>query len=77
MLQHGASAGGAGEKLISRTYGVLLVFALLAAPILFTSGKIKAAYDLPVAITMLAGLFVIGLLVLSFLPETKGKDLPA
>lgn len=50
---------------------------LLAAPILFTSGKIKAAYDLPVAITMLAGLFVIGLIVVSFLPETKGKDLPA
>jgi len=50
---------------------------LLAAPILFTSGKIKAAYDLPVAITMLSGLFIIGLLVLSFLPETKGKDLPA
>lgn len=50
---------------------------LLAAPILFTSGKIKAAYDLPVAITMLSGLFIIGLIVLSFLPETKGKDLPS
>lgn len=50
---------------------------LLAAPILFASGKIKAAYDLPVAITMLSGLFVIGLLVLRFLPETKGKDLPS
>ncbi|MBL9183327.1 MAG: MFS transporter [Verrucomicrobiaceae bacterium] len=51
---------------------------LLAAPILFTSGKIKAAYpdDLPFAITMLSGLFVIGLIVLLFLPETKGEELP-
>ncbi|MBL9176896.1 MAG: MFS transporter [Verrucomicrobiaceae bacterium] len=49
---------------------------LLAAPILFTSGKIKAAFDLPVAVTALSGLFVIGLLVLAFLPETKGRDLP-
>lgn len=49
---------------------------LLAAPILFTSGKLKAAFDLPVAITMLSGLFVIGLLVLAFLPETRGKELP-
>jgi MFS family permease len=51
---------------------------LLAAPILFTSGKIKAAYpdDLPFAITMLSGLFVIGLIVLLFLPETRGEELP-
>jgi MFS family permease len=49
---------------------------LLAAPILFTSGKLKAAFDLPVAITMLSGLFVIGILVLSLLPETKGQELP-
>jgi hypothetical protein len=49
---------------------------LLAAPILFTSGKLKAAFDLPVAITMLSGLFIIGILVLSLLPETKGQELP-
>jgi len=49
---------------------------LLAAPILFTSGKLKAAFELPVAITMLSGLFFIGILVLSWLPETKGHELP-
>ncbi len=49
---------------------------LLAAPILFFSGHIKAAVELPVAITLLSGLFLIGLAVLWFLPETQGQDLP-
>lgn len=49
---------------------------LLAAPILFGSGKLKAAFDLPVAITLLSALFLIGIAVLALLPETKGQDLP-
>jgi MFS family permease len=49
---------------------------LLAAPILFFSGRLKAALDLPVAVTALSGLFLIGILVLLLLPETRGQDLP-
>ncbi|MCB1275661.1 MFS transporter [Prosthecobacter sp.] len=49
---------------------------LLAAPILIYSGKIKAAMPLPQAIALLGCLFLVGLLVLAFLPETKDQDLP-
>jgi MFS family permease len=50
---------------------------ILAAPVLlWLSPAIKAALDLPVAISMLGGLFLLGLVVLLFLPETKGTDLP-
>ncbi len=49
---------------------------LLAAPILFGSGKLKAVFDLPVAITMLSALFLLGIAVLALLPETQGRDLP-
>jgi MFS family permease len=51
---------------------------LLAAPMLLVSGKLKAmpGMDLRLAVTMLSWLFLVGIAVLAFLPETKGKPLP-
>lgn len=50
---------------------------LLAAPILWFSGDLKAwTGDLRLAVTMLGGLFFVGLVLIWFLPETKGKPLP-
>jgi MFS family permease len=51
---------------------------ILAASMLFISGKVKAlpGMSLPMAMTMLASVYLLGLLVLVFLPETKGKSLP-
>jgi hypothetical protein len=36
----------------------------------------KAAFALPVAISVLAVFFLAGLVVLRFLPETKGQEMP-
>jgi hypothetical protein len=51
---------------------------LLAAPILWFSGEIKAlpGIDLRAAVTALSLLFLVGLVALRFLPETKGQPLP-
>jgi len=49
---------------------------ILAAPMLILSGYVKTWTALPNAIAMLGGLFLVGLVVLAFLPETKGEDLP-
>jgi len=51
---------------------------LLAAPILLISAELKGRpdVDLRLAVTWLSGLFVFGLLLLVFLPETKGRPLP-
>jgi MFS family permease len=51
---------------------------LIAAPLLWLSAWIKARpdVDLRLAVTMLSLLFLFGLLLLLFLPETKGKPLP-
>ena len=51
---------------------------LLAAPILWISGALKAlpGVDLRLAVTMLSSLFLLGLVLIWFLPETKGKPLP-
>jgi MFS family permease len=49
---------------------------LLAAPMLLLSGWVKTQTSLPNAIAMMGGLFLLGLLVLAFLPETKGEELP-
>ncbi len=50
---------------------------ILAAPVLiWVSAWMKATFSLPVAISMLGSLFLVGLVVLLFLPETKGQDLP-
>ncbi len=51
---------------------------LLAAPVLYLSGQLKALphMDLRLAVTLLSLLFVVGLGLLLFLPETKGRPLP-
>jgi MFS family permease len=49
---------------------------LLAAPILWISGWLKGQVDLPVAVTILGGLFLLGLVLVWLLPETKGQPLP-
>jgi MFS family permease len=49
---------------------------ILAAPMLIVSGYVKAWTSLPNAIAALGCLFLVGVLVLAFLPETKGEDLP-
>jgi MFS family permease len=50
---------------------------ILAAPVLiWVSAWMKAEFALPVAISALGGLFLLGLVVLMFLPETKGQPLP-
>jgi len=50
---------------------------ILAAPVLiWVSAWMKASFALPVAISVLGSLFLLGLVVLLFLPETKGRDLP-
>lgn len=50
---------------------------ILAAPVLiWLSAWMKAAFALPVAISLLAGFFLFGLVILWFLPETKGRELP-
>ena len=51
---------------------------VIAGPLLWLSGWLKShpGVDLRLAVTMLAGLFLLGALVLLFLPETRGKPLP-
>jgi MFS family permease len=50
---------------------------LLAAPVLiWLSGWMKSTLDLRLAITLLAGFFLFGIVMLLFLPETKGRELP-
>lgn len=51
---------------------------LLAAPVLFFSGWLKAlpGVDLRLAITVLGLLFLLGILTICLLPETKGQPLP-
>lgn len=50
---------------------------ILAAPVLiWLSAFMKSAFDVRLAITCLGGLFLLGLVFLAFLPETKDQDLP-
>jgi hypothetical protein len=49
---------------------------LLSASILWLSGEMKRALDLRVAICLLALLFLVGLVIVRFLPETKDQPLP-
>lgn len=48
---------------------------ILAVSILLLSGKMKAAMDLPVAMTWLSGFFLLGVVFILFLPETRDDDL--
>jgi MFS family permease len=50
---------------------------LLAASLLILSGKMKAVMDLNLAIAWLGSFFLLGVVVILFLPETKGKELPS
>lgn len=50
---------------------------ILAAPVLiWLSAWMKATFDLRLAISWLGGMFLLGLVFLLLLPETKGQDLP-
>jgi MFS family permease len=51
---------------------------LVAAPMLFFSGWLKSSsfVDLRLAVTLLSGLFLVGVAIVRFLPETKGQPLP-
>lgn len=51
---------------------------LVAASILVLSGELKAlpGMSLQLAVSILGSLFLLGLVVLIFLPETKGRPLP-
>ncbi len=51
---------------------------LIAVPVLFFSGWLKSQPDvsLPTALTQLGLLFFVGAVLMMFLPETRGKDLP-
>src|SRR5581483_5441254 len=50
---------------------------LLAAPVLWLSGTLKAELgSLPLAVTLLSTLFAVGLVLVRLLPETKGQPLP-
>ena len=50
----------------------------VAAPMLILSGMVKAmeGINTQLALSLLATTFLLGLVVVAFLPETKGKDLP-
>jgi MFS family permease len=51
---------------------------LLASPMLFFSGWLKAQphVDLRTAVSLMSGLFLLGLVFILFLPETKDRPLP-
>jgi MFS family permease len=51
---------------------------VVAVPVLFFSGWLKSesGLDLRVAITLLSSLFLVGIVLIFFLPETKGRELP-
>jgi MFS family permease len=49
---------------------------LAAAPMLWLSGDLKSWLGLKLAVTAVGGLFLLGLVLLLFVPETKGKALP-
>jgi MFS family permease len=49
---------------------------LAAAPMLWLSGDLKTTLSLHGAVTAVATLFLLGLVLLLFLPETKGQPLP-
>jgi hypothetical protein len=48
---------------------------LLAAAVLYGSGWLKSIIDLRIAVSLLALVYVIGLVAVVFLPETKGQPM--
>ena len=49
---------------------------LAAAPMLWLSGDLKKLLGLHLAVTVIGCLFLVGIVLLLFVPETKGKPLP-
>ena len=51
---------------------------LLAVPVLYLSGQLKSTegMELPWAVTGLSLLFLLGIVLILFLPETRGRELP-
>jgi MFS family permease len=49
---------------------------LVAAPVLVFSGWLKSVLPLPQAVTLLSSLFLLGIVLVLLLPETKNQPLP-
>ena len=49
---------------------------LLGGSILFLSGWLKSVIELRLAVTILSSMFLLGVLIVWFMPETKGQPLP-
>ena len=49
---------------------------VVAVPVLITAAGLKSALGLPNAVSLLSLLFVVGVVIMLFLPETKGQELP-
>lgn len=49
---------------------------VVAVPVLLAAGTLKSEIDLRVAVSLLALLFLVGVVIMLFLPETKGQELP-
>lgn len=49
---------------------------VVAVPVLLAAGMLKSEIDLRIAVSLLALLFLVGVVIMLFLPETKGQELP-
>lgn len=49
---------------------------VVAVPVLLAAGTLKSEIDLRIAVSLLALLFLVGVVIMLFLPETKGQELP-
>ena len=49
---------------------------IVAVSVLLLAGKMKATMELPVAVSILSAFFLLGAIVVTFMPETKDQDLP-
>ncbi|MBP85080.1 MAG: MFS transporter [Verrucomicrobiales bacterium] len=49
---------------------------IIAVSVLLLAGKMKATMELPVAVSILSAFFLLGAVVVVFMPETKDQELP-
>ena len=49
---------------------------IVAVSVLLLAGKMKATMELPVAVSILSAFFLLGAIVVTFMPETKDQELP-
>lgn len=49
---------------------------IVAVSVLLLAGKMKASMELPVAVSILSAFFLVGAIVVMFMPETKDEELP-